>query len=453
MAKKTERPKAGGERNKKTTEKRPLPDIDPLFVPHLDKIRGLSKNLLELPEGGDEYPAILESICGADDDSQPVEQYDGTLGVTIAFVNAHQAPVGQLQWNDNLASIYTNPGTVSGERWCSGTMITNNLFLAAGHCFDQTGGGWVRPLVNGTTNIIPPSEIATNMHVNFNYQVNSSGILQTEQSFAVLELVEYRLGGLDFAIVRLDGNPGVTYGTTQVSATDGVVGETICIIGHPAGQPKRIEAGAVLNLVGNYIGYNDIDTLGGNSGSGILRASDGRIVGVHTNGGCNAAGTGHNTGVRITSIIAQSPTLQSITTVPKMKFSDDGVTIKFADDGGKLKNLDDVKMFGLDKMFGDHKMAGMDAHGFDPRIPRWKFGTGRFQGGRPFIMATPHHSMAWAGRQTGMGMEGQDLLAQYETALMQMEQLLQQGMSELKNLDEQYQLLLAEYQALSTGKM
>ncbi|PWL35899.1 MAG: hypothetical protein DCO97_06945 [Marivita sp. XM-24bin2] len=23
-------------------------------------------------------------------------------------------------------------------------MISNNLFLTAGHCFDQTGGGWSR---------------------------------------------------------------------------------------------------------------------------------------------------------------------------------------------------------------------------------------------------------------------------------------------------------------------
>ena len=39
-------------------------------------------------------------------------------------------------------------------------------------------------------------------------------------------------------------------------------------------------------ITGNLISYSDIDTLGGNSGSGILRASDGRLVGIHTNGGC-----------------------------------------------------------------------------------------------------------------------------------------------------------------------
>lgn len=54
---------------------------------------------------GDLYQAIIESQCGTTDDSQPVEQYDGTLGVSQAFVTTRQASVGQLQWDDNLASI------------------------------------------------------------------------------------------------------------------------------------------------------------------------------------------------------------------------------------------------------------------------------------------------------------------------------------------------------------
>jgi V8-like Glu-specific endopeptidase len=29
-------------------------------------------------------------------------------------------------------------------------MISNDLFLTAGHCFDQTGGGWERPRINNT---------------------------------------------------------------------------------------------------------------------------------------------------------------------------------------------------------------------------------------------------------------------------------------------------------------
>ena len=221
-----------------------------------------------------------------------------------------------MQWNDNLATIYTNPGTVSGVRWGSGTMISDDLFLTCGHLFDQTGGGWERPRQNGTTNIISPQEIARNMRLNFNFQVDAAGNPRPEQSFPILELIEYRLGGLDMAICRIGGNPGATFGRSAVSVTDAVVGDMICIIGHPAGMRKRIEAGPTTEISGNLIRYDDIDTLGGNSGSGILRASDGRLVGIHTNGGCTSgspgAGQGSNFGQRIAAVIAASPTLQAM---------------------------------------------------------------------------------------------------------------------------------------------
>src|SRR5258708_3812054 len=82
------------------------------------------------------------------------------------------------------------------------TLISNDLFITAGHCFDQTGGGWERPRVNGTANIISSAQIAQAMHVNFNYQVDPSGNPRPVSVFPITQLIEYRLGGLDFAIVR-----------------------------------------------------------------------------------------------------------------------------------------------------------------------------------------------------------------------------------------------------------
>ncbi|MEJ7588007.1 MAG: serine protease [Ferruginibacter sp.] len=319
--------KSGGnykKNNEGNVKQAPVNPEDALFVPHFEELNlkkeGLNAN-------ADEYAMILKSICGVADDSQPVELYDGTLGVTTAFVNAHQAPACQVQWNNNLASIYTNPGNVSGARWGSGTMISNDLFLTCGHLFDQAGGGWERPRQNGTSNIISPQEIATNMQLNFNYQLDPSGTLRAEQSFPITELIEYRLGSLDMAVCRIGGNPGNTFGGTGISATDASPGEMICIIGHPAGMPKRLEAGPTTELNGDLIKYNDIDTLGGNSGSGILRASDGLLIGIHTNGGCGpaspATGGGSNFGQRITRVIAVSPTIQAF--LAKNKISNDPV--------------------------------------------------------------------------------------------------------------------------------
>ncbi|MEM9433682.1 MAG: serine protease [Pseudomonadota bacterium] len=289
---------------------------DPVLIPDLSKIAKLAEKMAKESLSSDrlEWKDLRETICGTTDDSQPVEQYDGSLGVSQSFVSNNESPVGVLRWHSNLASIYDNPGNVASQRWCTGTMISSNLFLTAGHCFDQTGGGWQRPRVNGSANIISPEEIATRMNVEFNYQVNGSGVLQTPTSVAVEELIEYRLDGLDFAIVRLAGAPGTQFGTTGLAPDDGNVGDMLCIIGHPAGQPKRIEAGPLTSFDDFRIRYNDIDTLGGNSGSGILRESDGCIVGIHTNGGCNVSMTGSNFGLRITRLRAASPTVQGLGT-------------------------------------------------------------------------------------------------------------------------------------------
>lgn len=299
--------------NKAVDHQQEHPD-DPVFPLDFSQIKRLVDKMNKESIGSDrlEYDEVRESICGTTDDSQPVEQYDGSLGVTQAFVNNNQSAVGVLRWHSNLADVYTNPGNVAGQRWCTGTLITNNLFLTAGHCFDQTGGTWRRPRVNGTTNIISPQEIATRMNVEFDYQVNSAGTLKTPVSVGIEELIEYRLDGLDFAIVRLAGSPGTQFGTTGLAPDDGNVGDMLCIIGHPAGQPKRIEAGPLTSFDAHRVRYNDIDTLGGNSGSGILRASDGCIVGVHTNGGCNEAMTGSNFGVRISRVRDASPTIQGL---------------------------------------------------------------------------------------------------------------------------------------------
>jgi V8-like Glu-specific endopeptidase len=260
-----------------------------------------------------DYGPILESICGGVDDSQPVEQYDGSLGVTKAFVGARQRMIGQLQWDPGLGNIYTNPGNVSGARWCTGVMIGHNLMLTAGHCFDRyPAGGWVVPRKNGTNTPIPPGEMARRMHVNFDYQVRPNGTLRREVEYEVDALIEYRRAGLDYAIVQLADTPGSEMGVGELADSDPPVGTMLAIIGHPAAAPKRIEAGPLTLYDGDRMYYNDIDTLGGNSGSAIWASPAGTIAGVHTNGGCNAVGTGVNSGYRIARIRTVSPSVKRL---------------------------------------------------------------------------------------------------------------------------------------------
>jgi V8-like Glu-specific endopeptidase len=251
----------------------------------------------------------IESQCGAKDDTQDVERYDGTLGVTRTFVETYEPPVGQLQWLDDLHVRFTGsgeaPGDVSGARWGSGALIAADLFLTAGHCFDQDGGGWQRPSRNGIT--IEPEEIATLMRVNFNYQVDGqTGNVRPGDPFPVTDLLEYRLSGVDYAIVRLGRNgdgkiPGDIYGALALASIDLTKkGAMICVIQHPNGRPKQIEAGPLLKNASGRITYDSIDTWGGSSGSPILSEA-GEVVGVHTNGGCTAF-SGANVGQAISAI-------------------------------------------------------------------------------------------------------------------------------------------------------
>jgi V8-like Glu-specific endopeptidase len=238
-----------------------------------------------LPEEARVNPQVidlhtLESQCGLASQAQNVETYDGTLGVSVAFVNQHQGAVGQ---------------TMRGAtRSCSGTLIGRDLFLSAGHCFDP--------------NPSPQTQVT------FNFQTDPAGNPRPEQQFQIVRVEEHRLGNLDYEIIRLAGNPADTFGFALVSPVDAAVGDMVCVIGHPATVPKQIEAGPVSTLDGNQIRYNDVDTLPGNSGSGILHSPTGKLVGVHTNGGCAGTDpeTGFNIGVRISALLAASPILRDL---------------------------------------------------------------------------------------------------------------------------------------------
>jgi V8-like Glu-specific endopeptidase len=74
----------------------------------------------------------------------------------------------------------------------------------------------------------------------------------------------------------------------------------LTIIQHPDGNPKKIAAGAKLGSTEQEISYGDVDTRGGASGSGIIN-QDGRVIGVHTTGGCFDTG-GSNSGVTLLGI-------------------------------------------------------------------------------------------------------------------------------------------------------
>ena len=221
--------------------------------------------------------SFTQSICGTDD-KQDVNHYDGRLGQTKDYVKKYQPAVG--------AMAETNDPTKS-DKFCSGTLIGVDLFLTASHCLDAHSIG---------------------QYIAFNYEraPNSRALLK-QDFYKIVEKVEdgaqFRL---DYAILRLQGQPGMKYGWTGLDINGPATGDLITIIQHPRGLPKQVEVGKVSTATLRRVYYGDLDTEGGSSGSGVLSA-EGKVIGVHTNGGCYRSG-GNNYGTNL-KVAAQNSSL------------------------------------------------------------------------------------------------------------------------------------------------
>jgi V8-like Glu-specific endopeptidase len=226
----------------------------------------------------------LESTCGISDDAFYVNSFKANAGVPLRLVLQRKSAVGAIAVNAN-AGI--------GPKFCSGTLISPDLFLTAAHCADAF--------------------VATNyVSMNFEYKPDEMNLLPEEfyEVESVLEDGFQMSPELDYMIVKLKGKPGDIYGYTPLRSLAPLVGERVTIIQHPEGLPKKVHIGTVSAISDEQIRYGNLDTQGGSSGSGVLDM-DGYLVGVHIQGGCSASG-GANRAVSLEAIRRASPIIRSI---------------------------------------------------------------------------------------------------------------------------------------------
>jgi Trypsin-like peptidase domain len=214
-----------------------------------------------------------QSQCGATWDSEYVESWFGE-GIPDTFVSYHQRPVGYH---------------VQGP--CSGTLISDDLFLSAGNCGYAVGD-----------------------LVRFNYQLTPDGWYRPTREVAVTQIVEQQDdASWDYAIVRLAGSPGREFGHANLGAVDSPTSDSMIIISHPH-HLKEVHVGPVAGTLptqgANWFSYF-VDTDVGSSGAGILD-DDGQLVGIHTDGGCIEPLLG-NQGMRMSRLVTRSPTLAALT--------------------------------------------------------------------------------------------------------------------------------------------
>lgn len=170
----------------------------------------------------------LQSVCGRASKLQDVELYDGSFGVPTAFVGRHRLAVGLLRWKGDLSARYfEQAGNVSGQGWCSGTLIDDDLFLTAGHCLDPADSGpWKLPREKDGLPL-RPAELAREFTVQFRFEKTPADELAFENSADVLRLEEYSPTNPDYAILRLSGHPGANNGVARISVSDSRPGAPI----------------------------------------------------------------------------------------------------------------------------------------------------------------------------------------------------------------------------------
>jgi len=208
-------------------------------------------------------PYGADTICGPSDDR------------TRSFVDA--------------VARMLNTGLASG---CTGTIYSPGAcMVSAGHCSGLTVIQFNVPpsLPSGALQHPPPSD-----QYNMNVATLRSAAGGIGNDWAVFQCFDNTQTGLNVYEAQQDFIP--------VAASLPTLPANMVMYGHGSdsgvdNQVQQRSDGPIVGISGTVIEHR-ADSTGGSSGSAILYAATGEIIGIHTNGGCTSTG-GANSGTNI----------------------------------------------------------------------------------------------------------------------------------------------------------
>jgi V8-like Glu-specific endopeptidase len=169
---------------------------------------------------------------------------------------------------------------------CTGFLVTPELLITNQHCISEN---W---------------QLAS-AKVEFNYEPSPP----RRETFRISR-IEMQDGPLDFSVLRLK-RPATNWPTVKIGSNPHEVQQHLVLIGHPNKSYKTI---SIVDCKVEHLlppdrpdrpndFYHLCDTEGGESGSPVIDAATGRVVGVHYYGITGTADNGRNLAVNINAIL------------------------------------------------------------------------------------------------------------------------------------------------------
>ncbi|MEE3077944.1 MAG: trypsin-like serine protease [Bdellovibrionota bacterium] len=201
----------------------------------------------------------------------------------------------------NIRPVGRAIGILMGRGFCTLTMISKTCAISAGHCYEALE------------------------FVDFNSPASIDGVPQFsgEQDFYEVDRLSIKHNytgiGDDWAVVRIKKNaktglyPGEVQGHMEISYDGYKSGDIIRVSGYGSSEDRsanlaqQTDIGSILSTSfdsffttnANAAMTHNADTMGGASGAAIVNEATGKIIGIHTNGGCTSISGSGNAGVII----------------------------------------------------------------------------------------------------------------------------------------------------------